>query len=275
MYDQIDLDFQIVERPFAEKKRQLAFSGVKNLRELGGYRTTDGKTIRWGVLYRSAHLQKLTDADLKRLADLALDRIIDFRAVHEKEEEPDRLPADADIRIVELPILDSTTELWHDARDHFMKDDFRNVDSAKFMIRTNIELATRFTPQMSRFIHELLAAKGRPVLFHCAAGKDRTGYAAAMILRILGVPMETVMEDYLLSNQYYLSTHSWDLFVLRLMKGKRFSQALKGFLEVRPAYLSAAFETINREFGSFEKYVRNGLGLSEHDIQLLRGFYLE
>ncbi len=143
------------------------------------------------------------------------------------------------------------------------------------MIETNIELATRFTPQMKRFVNELFSAGGRPVLFHCAAGKDRTGFAAAITLRILGVPLEVVLEDYLLSNQYYLTAHSWNLFLIRLMKGNRFSNVVKGFLEVKPAYLCAAFEAIDSEFGSFEKYVRNGLGLTEQDIKNIRNLYLE
>jgi protein-tyrosine phosphatase len=91
----------------------------------------------------------------------------------------------------------------------------------------------------------------------------------------LGVPLEVVMQDYLLSNQYYLSAHSWSLLVLRLMKGKRFSNVVKGFLEVSPSYLSAAFNAIDHEFGSFEKYVRNGLGLTEQDIEYLKILYLE
>ena len=275
MFDQLDLELKIGSQIFEERKRRLDFSRAKNFRDLGGYRTVDGRAVLWGVLYRSDQLQKLTSSDINHLTFLTLDRIIDFRAEHEKEEAPDCIPANSDIRIVEIPILDSSTEIWRDSHDLFLKDNLRNIDPAKFMIETNIELATRFTPQMRQFFHELFSASGRPVLFHCAAGKDRTGFAAATLLRILGVPMEVVMEDYLLSNQYYLSAYSWSLFLIRLMKGKRFSNVVKGFLEVIPAYLSAAFEAIDREFGSFEKYVRNGLGLTDQDIKHLRNLYLE
>jgi len=275
MIDQMDLELKIGSQFFEEKKRRLDFTGAKNFRDLGGYRTVDGKSVVWGILYRSDQLQKLTNTDLKYLTALVLDRIIDFRAAHEKEEAPDRIPPNSDIRIVEIPILDSSTEVWRDTHDQLIKDNLKNIDSVKSMIETNIELATRFTPQMRQFVHELFSASGRPVLFHCAAGKDRTGFAAAILLRILGVPLEVVMEDHLLSNQYYLSAHSWSLFLIRLMKGKRFSNVVKGFLEVRPAYLCAAFEAIDREFGSFEKYVHNGLGLTEQDIKHLRNLYLE
>ena len=275
MIDQIDLELKIGSRLFEENTRRLIFSGAKNFRDLGGYRTVDDKTVRWGILYRSDQLHKFTDADLNYLTALVLDRIIDFRAEHEKEEAPDRLPANSDIRIVEIPILDSSTEIWRDSHDLFIKENLKNIDPAKLLIETNIELATRFTPQIKQFICELYSANGRAVLFHCAAGKDRTGYAAAIVLRILGVPLEVVIEDYLLSNQYYLSSYSWNLMMLRLMKGKRFANVVKGFLEVQPAYLSAAFEAIGREFGSFEKYIHTGLGLTGQDIKLLKSVYLE
>jgi protein-tyrosine phosphatase len=274
MIDQIELETKIYDQPHEENKRRLVFSGVKNFRDLGGYRASDGRVVVWGKLYRSDQLQKLTDADLKHLDALTLDRIIDFRAEHEKEDAPDRLPSNSDIRIIEIPILDSSTQIWRDSRDQFIRDNLRSIDAVKFMVETNIELATHFTPQMRQFIHELFSANGRPILFHCVAGKDRTGYAAAILLRILGIPLDVVMDDYLLSNQYYLSTHSWRLLMLRFMKGKRFSDTVKGFLEVRPAYLSAAFEVIDHEYGFFERYTRNGLGLTERDVQFLKTIYL-
>jgi protein-tyrosine phosphatase len=274
MINQIEMDINVADRLSEENKRRLVFSGVKNFRDLGGYRALDGRTVVWGRLYRSDQLQKLTDADLKHMEALTLDRIIDFRADHEREDAPDRIPSNSDIQIIEIPILDSSTQIWRDSRDQFVKDNLRNIDPVKFMVETNVELATRFTPQMRQFIHELFSAKGRPVLFHCAAGKDRTGYAAAILLRILGVPLDVVMEDYLLSNQYYLAAHSRNLLMLRLMKGKRFSDTVKGFLEVRPAYLAAAFEAIDREFGSFERYTRSGLGLTEQDVEHLKNIYL-
>ena len=252
MYDEIELEMALLQPSIEEQKRHLVFSGAKNFRDLGGYQTVDGKPVCWGKLYRSGHLHKLTDSDLQHLVALQLDQIIDFRAEREREVEPDRLPANSEIRIVALPILDSSTKIWRDSQDQSMKDALISIDPAKFMTETNIEMVTNFTPQISQFFRELLSANGRPVLFHCAAGKDRTGYAATILLRTLGVPPEVVLEDYLLSNEYYLSAHSLNLFLLRWLKGKRFFEVVKGFMEVRPAYLAAAFEAIDREFNSFK-----------------------
>jgi protein-tyrosine phosphatase len=256
------------------KKRHLNFSGAKNFRDLGGYRTADNRTVRWGLLYRSDALHKLIDADQKHLAALMLERIIDFRAAHEKEHEPDRLPVELSERVVEIPILDSSTKVWHESRDEFVKN-LKNMDPVKYMVETNVDLVMRFAPEMQQFFGELLAAEGRPILFHCAAGKDRTGFTAALILRILGVPQETVMADYLLTNQHFLAAYKWNLMFARLMKGKRFAEVLKGFMEARPIYLSAAFEAMDREYGSFENYVHNGLGLTDAQIDHLKRLYLE
>jgi protein-tyrosine phosphatase len=256
------------------KQRHLDFSGAKNFRDLGGYRTADNRTVRWGLLYRSDALHKLTNTDHKHLTALMLEHVIDFRVEHEKEQEPDRLPVELSNRIVEIPIADSSTRVWHESREAFVKN-LKNMDPVKYMVETNVELATRFTPEIQKFFRELLAVEGRPILFHCAAGKDRTGFTAAVILRLLGVPQETVMADYLLTNQYFMASYKWSLVLLRLTKGRRFAESVKGFMEAHPLYLSAAFEAMDHEHGSFENYIRHGLGLTETQIEQLKKLYLE
>lgn len=261
------------EQPTKWKNRHLKLSGAKNLRDLGGYRTVDGRVVRWGILYRSDGLSKLTRKDLARLSALALDRIIDLRAPVERELKPDRLPAEPSIHLVEIPILDSTTNVWHEAAEEVEKN-FNSDDSLRYLLDTNRELATKFTPEIRQFLREVSSANGRPLLFHCAAGKDRTGFAAAVLLRILGVPQEVVMEDYMLTNQYFLASHRWSLVLMFLLKGNRFMSMVKTFMEANPAYLNAAFEAIDRDHGSFDTYVSNGLGLSQKEIEHLRDIYL-
>lgn len=271
MLEQARLESLPSAQPQLVGERHLKFSGAKNFRDLGGYQTADGRTVRWNLLYRSDALHKLTAADLHRLAALQLDRVMDFRATHEQEHEPDRLPEG--VSVVPIPILDSSTKVWHEAREEFVKN-LRSMDPIQFMLQTNVELGTRFTPQFKLFLHELLSASGRPVLFHCAAGKDRTGFAAAILLRILGVPPAIVMQDYLLTNQYFMNGYRWNLWMARLLKGKKFADVLKGFMIADSAYLSAAFDALQREHGSFESYVRDGLGLAETETEHLKHIYL-
>lgn len=256
------------------RERRLPFSRAKNFRDLGGYYTSDGRSVRWGALYRSDALHKLTDTDLRYLSALCLDRVIDFRANYEKEREPDRLPEELKSRLVEIPILDSSTELFQNSRQEFVRI-LKTVDASKCMINTNVELATRFTPEMRQLLDVLFSSKGRPVLFHCAAGKDRTGFAAAILLRLFGASQDVIMQDYLLSNQYFFSSYSWSLKVMQVLKGKRFAQAVRAVMMAETAYLGAAFASIDEKYGSFESYVRNGLGLSRADVARLQSLYLE
>lgn len=255
-------------------KRRLHFSGTTNFRELGGYQALDGKLVRWGALYRSGSLHKLTDADLKRLSDLDLAWIVDFRSSGEKEREPDRLPAHWAARLIEIPILDSSTRISQSSRNKIVKI-LKNIDPVHSLSTTNVELATRFTPEMRKFVEVLLSANGRPLLFHCTAGKDRTGFAAALILRILGVQQEVVMQDYLLTNQYFYAAHRRKLFLLRLLKGRKVAEVVSGLISANPAYLSAAFQTIDQNHGSFENYVHQALGLNTGAVDRLRTLYLE
>jgi protein-tyrosine phosphatase len=268
------LDSTAVQAFTTFRERRVFFSGAKNFRDLGGYQTVDGGHVRWGVLYRSDSLHKLTEGDLKRLSGLGLRWIVDFRSPKEKEAEPDRLPAGMASCLVEIPILDSSTQIFQDSRDEFIKN-LKNIDPFHYMAVTNVELATRFTAEMQKFFDLLLSSNGQPILFHCAAGKDRTGFAAALILRILGIPHNVVMEDYLLSNKYFYAAQRWNLSLLRLIKGRQFADVVAGMARVHPSYLSAAFQSIYQEHGSFENYVQKGLMLTARDTDRLKAQYLE
>lgn len=254
------------------KKRHIPFSGMKNFRDLGGYKTLDGRNVRWGLLYRSDSLHKLTENDLKRLSELSLGAIIDLRSDHEKERRPDRIPDG--VRYVEISILDASTRVWHESRDDMIRD-MQKVDPVKYLSATNVELASQFTPEFQRFLREVLSSNGRPLLFHCAAGKDRTGFGAAILLRMLGVPHETVMQDYVLTDKYLLGAYKWRLAIAQLLKGRGFANGVRGFMRAHPDYLTAAFNTLEAAHGSFENYVRDGLGMTEQDIERLRQMYLE
>lgn len=271
MFDRLDFE-KIKTEPVTSFNRRIQFVGAKNFRDVGGYSTVDGKTVHWGMIYRSDALNKLTNTDLKYLLALNLQTIVDFRSEHEVRDAPDRLLET--IRYVKLPILDSSTKVWHESRDEFIKN-LSKIDALQSMIETNVEFATKFTPEIKRFFEELLSANGKPILFHCAVGKDRTGFAAAVLLKILGVPHDVVMEDYLLTNQYILPSFQRELTFLRMFRGKHFADVVIGFMEARPEYLSAAFDAIDREYGSFDIYVYEVLGLSYDDIDELKAVYLE
>jgi len=253
----------------------LRFSGVRNFRDLGGYVTGDGRMVRTGLLYRSGNLHRLTDKDLKRLTRLSLRKIIDFRSEFEKTSEPDRLPSDFGIDLVEIPILDRGTDEARSLEQQIKEGKVDNIHPEQFLMEANVQLATRFTPQYRQFVHQILEANGGPTLFHCTAGKDRTGFAAAILLRILGVSQEAVMSDYLLSNQYYFKSLRPFLWWIALTQGQKTARVIRGFLEVRPVYLSNAFESIDWHYGSFDSYLRRGLELTQDKVEKLRRLYLQ
>jgi protein-tyrosine phosphatase len=259
----------------SNQSRWIAFSGVRNFRDLGGYQTVSGQTIRRCLLYRSANLHNLTDKDLQRLDRLSLRRVIDFRADIEKVHEPDRLPTDSNIQVLEIPILDSSTEVALTLEKQIKAGKVDSINPSELLIEANVQLASRFTPQYQQFIHEVMEANGQPILFHCTAGKDRTGFAAAILLRILGVPPETVMFDYLLSNKYYFKPLRRNLVLIALTKGRKIASVVGGFLVVKTAYLKTAFNTIDQQYGSFDEYIRQGLDLTKEQIEHLRMLYLQ
>ena len=260
-----------------EPGRRIPFDGPGNLRDLGGYRAADGRSVRWGALYRSDHLGRLSARDLRRLRRLELAVLVDFRRGVEKAEAPNRLPRGHGIRVVELPLFDddASSAMGTGLRARIARGDLAGIDPAALLVEANQRLVTEFTPVYRRFVGELLAARGAPVLFHCTAGKDRTGFAAAIVLRLLGVPEEVIVADYMRSREYSLAARRRDLLLLRLLKGPATTALVRALLGVEAAYLQAAFEAIAREYGSFAAYARDGLGLGDAEIAQLRDALLE
>ncbi len=259
-----------------EAHRLLNFEGIPNVRDLGGYPAADGRQVKWGVLYRAGSFAGATDTDLERLQQLDLGTFIDFRSTLEREEEPDRLPAAPSFALVDIPILDEGNEaLVKDVATRVETGDFEGFDPDVLMMDANRQFADEFTPQFAQFMHTVVDAGGRPVLWHCTAGKDRTGFASAILLRILGVPPETVMQDYLASGEQALQARRSQMLMLRLFKGQEAADKVSVLLGVRQPWLEAAFNEIDTRWGGFDSYVREGLGLSEEDLSHLRRTLLQ
>lgn len=255
--------------------RLLNFEGIANFRDLGGYPTSDGKEVKWGVLYRAGTLAESSNADLQALPKLNLNTLIDFRSSAEKEAEPNRLPDPSTINVVEIPTLDDGNQaMVEEIMGRIENSDFDGFDPNQLMLEGNRQFASTFTPQFREFVHTVLKADGAPVVWHCSAGKDRTGFAAAILLRILGVPQDVVMQDYLASKQNALEARKSQLMLLRLFKGDEAADKLSIMLGVEEAWLTAAFKQIDETWGSFDNYVHTGLQLSDEDISHLRATLL-
>ena len=224
-------------------------AGGSNFRDLGGYRTRDGRTVRRGAVFRSAHLGGLTDDDRTALARLGVRTIVDLRGVAEAAETPhliDGLPC----RVVGAHIEPGVGERIRGAvadgtaTPHLMME---------FLTDHYRDYPRRCAPGFRTLFATLSDGTHRPLVFHCTAGKDRTGFASALLLSLLGVPWETVMEDYLRTNDL------WTGHIGRYPELDIDTRA--AIVEARTPYLEAAFDVVRGDFGGPEAFAERALGL--------------
>ncbi|MGW6535055.1 tyrosine-protein phosphatase [Streptomyces sp. NPDC055051] len=242
--------------PLRLADRLIRLQGTANLRDAGGYRTRDGQWVRMGEVYRSDALDKLTDADLATLRRLGVRTVLDLRMESERAAAPDRVPAGA--RHVVADVLAGSGTFTAMPRTP--------AEAEAMMVEGNRFMVSGDTARTAYAIvlDELADRDG--VLFHCTAGKDRTGWAEAALLTALGVPEETVMADYLASNTYRAAANEAVLSHLPPAQ----AAVYKPLLDVRPQYLNASLDEVEREFGSFRAYLRKGVDLDAHELRTLQ-----
>ncbi len=255
-------------------ERQLSLEGTPNFRDLGGYAAQTGRRMRWGRLYRSGKLSALSGGDVDYVRRLGLTLICDFRQVTEQALEPTRLGEASQAILASLPIAPGSSE-------SFLQQLYRGIleveDATGFMVQMNRDLVGQHMPKYAEMFRLLLTGD-RPLLIHCASGKDRTGLGAALILDVLGVDEEAIVEDYLLTNRYLPIDAEVEKLSRSLVdrSGAPVSEAvLRPLLEVRPEYIRACFEEIGRRYRSREHFYETALALDPEKIQALRDRYLE
>ncbi len=236
-------------------------TGVRNFRDVGGAATEDGRRVRLGRLYRSGHLAHATGEDAVFLASLGLHTIFDFRNSSD----------------IALEGPDVGADFWGVVRDGDLPALRRALGDGKGaarMVQAYRELILERTAEHGRLL-EMLADHSVPALLHCAAGKDRAGTSIAVVLLALGVDREAIEADYMLSNDLHRR--------YRVQRGEHAEPAavpevmelLSPLFEARVEYLAAAFETIDAHWGSTERYLAEGLGLTAQRRERLRDLFLE
>lgn len=227
----------------------VSLEGGSNFRDLGGYRTADGRSVRRGVVFRSAHLGGLTDADRAALRDVGVRTIVDLRGVNEAAETPHRIEGLA-CRIVGAPIEPGVGDK---IRLAIMEDRASPALMAEFLTEHYRDYPRRCAPAFRTLFAALREADERPLVFHCTAGKDRTGFASALLLTLLGVPWDRVIEDYLRTNTLWVGHvgHYPELA----------GDIRAAIIEARQDYLEAAFEVVRDDFGSVDTFAERALGL--------------
>ena len=256
-------------------RRHVVLEGAANFRDLGGYATRDGRHVRWGLLYRSDNLSKLTDEDVEKVAALGIRLVCDFRGCSEYEKAPDRLPEPYPPRVAHLEIWDESFS-GDRLREAITSGSLGDTDLRQVLIEANRKFATTFAPQYAAMFARITRSENLPALVHCTAGKDRAGFASALILRILGVPLETVYRDFLLTNHYTAARIQRTLWLIRLVSLFRVDpEQVRPVLGVERAYLEAAFDEIEEHWGSFEHFRRAALHLDDARRDAFRELLLE
>jgi protein-tyrosine phosphatase len=244
-----------------QPERVLRLQGATNFRDLGGYPGHGGRPLRWRRLFRSDHLGGLTGDDRATLAALGLTRSFDFRGAAERDAAPYQLP---DLQQHSLAIEPSVAQRMVELEAAGLP--LTPARMAELMRELYRRLITERSDRFAEFFEHLRAAEA-PIVFHCTAGKDRTGVAAALLLLALGVPREVVMQDYLLTDQVYrppaLAPGRLDAAVLAVLWG------------VQPDFLDAALHTIDTERGGLESFLTQRLGLHAAAREQLAARYLE
>ncbi|CAM5477403.1 hypothetical protein SAVIM338S_03226 [Streptomyces avidinii] len=236
--------------------RLITLEGTANFRDAGGYRTTTGQWVKMGEVYRSDALDKLTAKDLAKLQRLRVKTVFDLRMESERAKDADKVPAGARYVVADVFAGSPAFQALPASPEAAVK---AMVDAEKSMVsgEGGKKAYTR--------VFEGVDGHGA-VLFHCTAGKDRTGWANASLLTALGVPDETVMADYLASNDYRKAANEAVLSHLPAAQ----AAVYKPMLDVRPEYLNAGYAEVAARYGTFDRYLKDALGVDPRELKELK-----
>jgi protein-tyrosine phosphatase len=241
----------------------IALEGGSNFRDLGGYRPDDGRTVRRGIVFRSAHLGTLTDTDRAAIGKLGVRTIVDLRGLAEAAETPHRIDGTG-TRIVGAPIEPAIADKIRAAIADGSATPFLMMEYLTDHYR---DYPHRGASGFRTLFATLSDGRHRPLIFHCTAGKDRTGFASALLLTLLGVPWDDVLDDYLRTNELWIGHFG---HFPQLDPDTR-----AAIVEARPPYLEAAFDLVRADFGSPENFAERALGLDATARARLRADLLE
>ncbi len=245
----------------SESTRSLPLAGASNFRDLGGYTGAEGRQVAWRRIFRSDHLAALTPDDQARLAALGIARTVDFRGERERAQLAYLLPAVEHHQLaIEPTVVQRAIELQREGRA------LTAQDAVALMQETYRGFVHENAPRFAEFFRILLA-KDAPLVFHCTAGKDRTGFAAALILLALGVPRDVVMRDYLLTNELYRRPAA--------ATGHASEEVLSVLWRVQREFLDAALHKVDEDYGSVQTYLVDVIGLDASAQRELTARYLQ
>lgn len=261
--------------------RLLPLKGGRNFRDIGGYETADGSHVKWGRVYRSGVMAKLTDEDYDYLGDLGITTVCDFREADERESEPTKWAAG------EIEYLTFAPPRQEDQAQNPMFAAFANPESTPDDVRQ--AMAAGYPGILEQedegytAMFDQLAAGNIPLAFNCSAGKDRAGTAAALLLTALGVPQETVVEDYALSDDYvdymaeFTSPEAQEdakdgpyAFLAQLPR-----EMVAPLMESNPLYIETTLAAMAEKHGNALDYIKAEFDVTDEELAAIRAQLLE
>lgn len=246
------------------RERRVLLGGSPNFRDAGGYRCHGGRLV-WGSLFRSGHLADLSASDLGILQQLGLELVIDLRRRDEREQEPSRLPGEVATHYADITPGSQRSAIYADSTQ--LGGGAAMYD---FMCEINREFVRSQTETFRAVFASLLNSRARRVLFHCSAGKDRTGFAVAMLQLALGVARADVEADYLLSRRYYLPEAHLEKIRRKYPVAHLSDEDLLPMMRSDIAYLHSALQAVEESYAGIDVYLREGLGLDQQALGELR-----
>jgi protein-tyrosine phosphatase len=251
-------------------ERKLPLEGPRNFRDLGGYPTADGRRVRWGQVFRADSLAELSDADIAYLGRIGLARVIDLRGDFEISDRPNRLAGRTEFAYVQLQIGEGDLAPAEWARK-FEAGEFGEID-ASWLVRGYQRTLDERAERVGGVLRQLAAAPS-PAVFHCTAGKDRTGIVSALLLLLLGVPREVVIGDYSLTALYtgdrIPAADQW--FEERGIEPERAAHVLSSRREAMEETLAH----LDSRYGGAERFARERAGVGAGEIEALRSWLIE
>ena len=258
--------------------RIVPLCGVKNFRDMAGYRARDGRYMRPGRIFRSGHLSDMTEDCGTEMFARDIETVIDFRSPREKERHPVRWPNGWIPDYHAVPIGGNAAAWVKELYDRLSDSEFPAQELHDQFIKAFETIPIENAQGLKEFFNTLIDDhKGNAILFHCTAGKDRTGIAGALLMKALDIPDEQIMEDFLLTNQAVNLDATTEEIAQWI--SKKAGRTIKPsdvipLAGVEPAFLQAAYASIEKHYGSLQNYFTEALGLDDTRIEKLKDIYL-
>ena len=257
-------DFFTPEYGISQTENQFKIKKVTNFRTIGNIKNIDGRILKEGKFYRSAHLHQLKNKSIKEFQKLGIKEIIDLRNSKEISQKPDVIPQNIDYK--NYSAFEDEGDQLDQAKKLVLKGKVKGSDADQRMLDFYKNYVTENPKIIKEIIREILDSEN-PVLYHCTAGKDRTGIITALILTILKFDKETIENDYLLSNNYHKQLVQKRLHLahnLYFIYPKMDLNVIEKLSWVEKDYLHVSFSEIDNKYGSIDVYIHQVLGITEN-----------